>query len=247
MKKKTIYNNIVFLVIDNCRYDSFVFARPDPKQPYSKVEKRYSNANWSIPSLASMLTGMLPFEIKKGPQKTLTDDIEIWKEMAGHDFSWGKQWMWLPHNLQEHSNYYTLALSSISLFSPRSIFNTGFDQFIFGFEFTIQDKINWMIRTGLETSVGVFCFMFTHEARFPYGHIELAKDSHLRDIKRIQAGALRAKIFPALDMMLTRLPKGTWVIITGDHGEVCGENDMYGHGHQIHEKVFEVPYVRFQV
>ena len=89
--------------------------------------------------------------------------------------------------------------------------------------------------------------MFSHEARFPYGHMKLPKKSHLRDIKRIQACALREKIFPALDNMIARLPKGTWVIITSDHGEVCGENDRYGHGHQIHEKVFEVPFVRFQI
>jgi arylsulfatase A-like enzyme len=50
-----------------------------------------------------------------------------------------------------------------------------------------------------------------------------------------------------LDSVLERLfdlvPKGTWVIVTSDHGELFGEGGYFGHGPILHEKVFEVPFV----
>lgn len=39
------------------------------------------------------------------------------------------------------------------------------------------------------------------------------------------------------------LPKGTWVVVTADHGELFGEDGYFGHGPVNHEKVFEVPFV----
>ena len=46
-----------------------------------------------------------------------------------------------------------------------------------------------------------------------------------------------------LATMFDRLPSGTWVIVTSDHGELFGEDRYFGHGPVAHEKVFEVPFV----
>jgi hypothetical protein len=46
-----------------------------------------------------------------------------------------------------------------------------------------------------------------------------------------------------LARMFDRLPSGTWVIVTSDHGELFGEDRYFGHGPVAHEKVFEVPFV----
>ncbi|ADM09545.1 hypothetical protein PB2503_07439 [Parvularcula bermudensis HTCC2503] len=40
-----------------------------------------------------------------------------------------------------------------------------------------------------------------------------------------------------------KAPPNTYFIITADHGELFGEDDYFGHGPIMHEKVFEVPYV----
>jgi len=43
--------------------------------------------------------------------------------------------------------------------------------------------------------------------------------------------------------LFDRLPAGTWVIVTSDHGELFGEDRYFGHGPITHEKVLEVPFV----
>ena len=43
--------------------------------------------------------------------------------------------------------------------------------------------------------------------------------------------------------IMERVPEGTRVIITSDHGEFFGENHLFGHGVGFHEKVFEVPMI----
>jgi hypothetical protein len=46
-----------------------------------------------------------------------------------------------------------------------------------------------------------------------------------------------------LEQLFDLVPKGTWVIVTSDHGELFGEGGYFGHGPILHEKVFEVPFV----
>jgi hypothetical protein len=43
--------------------------------------------------------------------------------------------------------------------------------------------------------------------------------------------------------LLDAVPRGTWVIVTSDHGELFGEAGYFGHGPIAHEKVHEVPFV----
>jgi hypothetical protein len=39
-----------------------------------------------------------------------------------------------------------------------------------------------------------------------------------------------------------KLPRGTHLVVTADHGDLFGEDGMFGHGSVIHEKVLEVPF-----
>lgn len=49
-----------------------------------------------------------------------------------------------------------------------------------------------------------------------------------------------------VDRVLERLfdvvPPNTWIVVTSDHGELFGEEGLFGHGPVAHEKVFEVPF-----
>jgi hypothetical protein len=40
--------------------------------------------------------------------------------------------------------------------------------------------------------------------------------------------------------LLEKAPRETWFIVTSDHGELFGEDGLFGHGPIMHEKVFEV-------
>jgi arylsulfatase A-like enzyme len=39
------------------------------------------------------------------------------------------------------------------------------------------------------------------------------------------------------------VPSGTYVVVTADHGDLFGEDGMFGHGSVVHQKVLEVPFV----
>ena len=43
--------------------------------------------------------------------------------------------------------------------------------------------------------------------------------------------------------LFERVPEDTYLIVTADHGDLFGEDGMFGHGPVIHEKVLEVPLV----
>ncbi|MFH1574749.1 MAG: hypothetical protein ABIG68_12250, partial [Acidobacteriota bacterium] len=44
-------NNYILVILDSCRYDSFVRARPGIMRRLGTVEARWSYASWTVPSL----------------------------------------------------------------------------------------------------------------------------------------------------------------------------------------------------
>ena len=47
--------------------------------------------------------------------------------------------------------------------------------------------------------------------------------------------------------LFLKVPAGTHVIVTADHGELFGEDGYFGHGPIMHEKCFEVPFLEGKV
>lgn len=66
---------------------------------------------------------------------------------------------------------------------------------------------------------------------------------HLRQRQLRAAGYVDGVIGRLFDVA----PKGTWIIVTSDHGELFGEGGYFGHGPIAHEKVFEVPFVEGRI
>src|SRR3954447_10014809 len=59
-KHRPVRNNYVLIVLDSCRYDSFVRARPRVMKKLGSVERRWSYASWTSPSHFNLLIGLLP-------------------------------------------------------------------------------------------------------------------------------------------------------------------------------------------
>src|SRR4051812_5142033 len=53
-------NNYILVVLDSCRYDSFIRARPRNMRSLGKVERRWSYASWTAPSHYNLLMGLMP-------------------------------------------------------------------------------------------------------------------------------------------------------------------------------------------
>src|SRR5437764_14864372 len=54
--------NLVVVVLDSLRYDSWVAAAPKTLGRLGDVQRRWSYASWTAPSHYNLLTGLLPHE-----------------------------------------------------------------------------------------------------------------------------------------------------------------------------------------
>ena len=52
--------NLVLVVLDSCRYDTLVKAKPANILRLGQPERRWSYASWTGPSHYNLLTGLLP-------------------------------------------------------------------------------------------------------------------------------------------------------------------------------------------
>ena len=52
--------NLVVVILDSCRYDTFVRAKPKWISKLGAIEKRFSYASWTGPSHYNLLTGLFP-------------------------------------------------------------------------------------------------------------------------------------------------------------------------------------------
>ena len=53
-------NNYLLIVLDSCRFDSFVAAAPRTILRLGPLERRWSYASWTAPSHYNLLMGLLP-------------------------------------------------------------------------------------------------------------------------------------------------------------------------------------------
>ena len=78
-------NHIVFIVMDSCRYDSFMAAGTPNIDRLGDAEKRYSYASWTAPSHYAFTMGMLPHSSPKDvfASEVYKEEFLQWKERTG--------------------------------------------------------------------------------------------------------------------------------------------------------------------
>ncbi|MEQ1892693.1 MAG: sulfatase-like hydrolase/transferase [Planctomycetota bacterium] len=136
-------NNFIIVILDSCRFDSFVAAAPKTIMKLGPVEKRYSYAAWTAPSHYNLLTGLLPHT---SPQNVYAS--EYYKEdffnfnrrlgATGIDFAAMVPGLWMPEFLRNNLGYSTHARVSLPVLNPRTGVNRSFDSF------QLMDKHNDM-------------------------------------------------------------------------------------------------------
>src|SRR5688572_5704253 len=136
-------NNFIIVILDSCRFDSFVAAAPKTITKLGPVEKRYSYAAWTAPSHYNLLTGLLPHT---SPQNVYAS--EYYKEdffnfnrrlgATGIDFAAMVPGLWMPEFLRNTLGYSTHARVSLPVLNPRTGVNRSFDSF------QLMDKHNDM-------------------------------------------------------------------------------------------------------
>lgn len=127
-------NNYVILVLDSCRFDSFVKAKPKLASKLGEVQKRWSYATWTSPSHYNLLIGLLPHSSPKHvyASEYYKDDFLRFKERFNVDsIEFGKMvpGLWLPSYLRNTLGYRTNMYVSMPVLNPATPINRDFDDY----------------------------------------------------------------------------------------------------------------------
>ncbi len=127
-------NHYIVIVLDSCRYDSFVAAQPKTMSSLGTVEARWSYASWTAPSHYNLLSGLLPHTNPKHvfAYDYYKKDFLKYSERLGIEgigFRSLVPQLYFPSFLQERLHYRTHAMVSMPVLNPRTILNHGFDSY----------------------------------------------------------------------------------------------------------------------
>jgi hypothetical protein len=125
------HNNYVLIVLDSCRYDAFVKARPKAMRKLGTVERRWAYASWTAPSHFNLLMGLMPHSSPRGifASDYYQRDFLKFNERLGTEGLEFKKFvprLYLPILLQ-NLGYKTHAMVSLPVLNPLTILNSGFD------------------------------------------------------------------------------------------------------------------------
>lgn len=180
--------------------------------------------------------------------------------------------LWLPTLLREGLGYRTGALVSMPVLNPATPLNLGFDRYeqaprhndldalIDRMDFDPDRPSFWLLNTG--EAHYPYALPEEPESSWPVLHgvggvfrrlsagqpLHRDEGAAFFDAERLEALRQRqvraaAHLDRCLERLLDRVPPGTWVTVTSDHGELFGEGGWFGHGPIPHQKVLEVPLV----
>lgn len=126
-------NHYVLVVLDSCRFDSWVAAAPRHLSRLGPVERRWSYASWTSPAHYNLLIGLLPHDSPRNvyASEYYKRDFVKYCERLGTDGIEFKNLipnLYLP-TLLKTLGYRTHALVSLPVLNPATILNRDFDSF----------------------------------------------------------------------------------------------------------------------
>lgn len=127
-------NNYIIVILDSCRYDSFMEAQPRFCRHLGEVERRWSYASWTAPSHYNLLTGLLPHHSPSHvyASEYYKRDFLLYNDRLGADGIEFKNMvpeMYLPSFLRRKMGFSTHAMVSLPVLNPKTTINRDFDSF----------------------------------------------------------------------------------------------------------------------
>jgi len=128
-------HNYLLIILDSCRFDSFVAARPRTILKLGTLERRWSYASWTAPSHYNLLMGLLPHT---SPEHVYASeyykrDFVRYNERLGTtgiEFKRLVPALYLPTFVKHALGYHTRALVSLPVLNPATILNRDFDSYV---------------------------------------------------------------------------------------------------------------------
>lgn len=256
--------NIVVISLDTARADRFGFgggvsdATPFLDQRAAEgivFENAIAQSSWTLPTHASMLSGLHPVEHKVHPPFGRLLDSEV---------------LTLPEILAEEG-YETGAITSVHFLTAAFGMDQGFGTMAFANEDSPGriDKVLEFWRE-LDPHRPHFTFVHLFDAHDPYVPADDKVRSGVREaLEHTRNGNLHELVREAIDgqtrsyllslydselsvldmqieRMLNNLPangRKTLIVVIGDHGEGFGEHNHYGHGVHLYRESVQVPWL----
>lgn len=127
-------NNFVIVVLDSCRFDAFVEARPAVMSRLGELEQRWSYASWTAPSHYNLMMGLFPHASPKNvyASEYYKQDFLKFAERLGQEkleFKSLIPTMNLPAYMRDKLGYKTHAMVSLPVLNPKTLINYGFDTY----------------------------------------------------------------------------------------------------------------------
>jgi hypothetical protein len=127
-------NNYIIVILDSCRFDAFMSARPKTLMKLGEVERRWSYASWTAPSHYNLLMGLLPHH---SPQQVYASDyykkdfLNYQKRLGVEDIQFKSMvpQLFLPTYLKHRLGFRTNALVSMPVLNPQTLLNKDFDRY----------------------------------------------------------------------------------------------------------------------
>ncbi len=127
-------NDFLLVVLDSCRYDTFMEARPATITRLGEVERRYAYASWTAPSHYNMLMGLMPHTSPRhvfASEYYKRDFVRFNERLGaeGIEFRSLVPKLYLPHFLRSSLGYITRAMVSLPVLNSHTPLNSGFDSY----------------------------------------------------------------------------------------------------------------------
>jgi hypothetical protein len=134
IRRPAARNNYVLIVLDSCRFDAFVAARPQAMLRLGPLERRWSYASWTAPSHYNLLMGLLPHSSPENvyASEYYKRDFLRYNERLGCEGVELKSLvpsLYLPTFLKHTLGYRTHALVSLPVLNPATLLNHDFDTY----------------------------------------------------------------------------------------------------------------------
>ncbi len=162
--------NLVVVVLDSLRYDSWVAAEPETLAALGPVERRWSYATWTAPSHYNLLMGLLPHT---SPPRSMHPSTTS-RTSCGTPSGWASK-AWSSNGYCRRSSCRrscarsgtaTHARVSMPVLNPKTIINRDFDSY--EFMPTHNDMAAMLRRLNFDEAVPSFYLLNVGETHYPY-------------------------------------------------------------------------------
>lgn len=225
--------NLLFLILDACRYDTFKEANPENFQKIGEIHKVYSPGCWTLATIPTYVHGVPPLGY---PEPVIRRYVWGWDSMRDDTYFWA---FLTPNPLML---YYADSFKNWDLIK-------GTEYPLHAGAKEIFKDIKKLMKT--QERFAIFCLLMeTHAPMFDGKKYYKKRTREEQWNGQVAAVKYVDKLFGRL---YKSIPNGTKIVITSDHGELMGElNDkgqhMWGHDPRnayidFHPKLFEIPYI----